>query len=469
MYNLWSDRIHVFPENIVHVAASAGHIEFMMEMIKLKPTFARKPNQAGFSPMHLALQNDRTQAVLRLLRFDEGLVRVKGREDLTPLHHVVQTGNVDLLVKLLAVCPEAMEDVTVRDETIFHLAVKNDMFEAFQVLVGWLIRSRHETAQRWEKELLSWADIDGNTVLHIAAIRNRPRVMEVLLEHLHPYQINAKNLEGLTAVDIQSQYPWNERQADRTIDTLSKAGGLSGSSSSLPNTSTSSFHIDSLKKKMTWYEKWIKAGRRMKGMPHEMRNTFLIVTVLIITTTYDASLNPPNTPDDSPFKNYQFSLSQDQPLNSYTFLHKTDINTAPMPSPSAIDVFIKDEWSSEYSSFWVYNSLTFWAAVLLTAILLPPHSFSWLILLALTVFGRSYMHLAAVSSWSRVPLPHASEKAYSYFSSGSVYNQAFLTFPVLMVFRAIFYAPQTLPNQNSPCYYYLVKFSGIVETILGKY
>ncbi|MFQ6655693.1 hypothetical protein Gotur_026136 [Gossypium turneri] len=99
--------------------------------------------------------------------------------------------------------------------------------------------------------------------------------MEVLLEHLHPYQINAKNLEGLTALDIQSQYPWNERQADRTIDMLSKAGGLSGSSSSLPNTSTSSFHIDSLKEKMTWYEKWIKAGRSMKGMPHEMRNILL--------------------------------------------------------------------------------------------------------------------------------------------------------------------------------------------------
>ncbi|XP_017604513.2 ankyrin repeat-containing protein BDA1-like [Gossypium arboreum] len=123
------DRIDPVPfsHTPLHVAASAGHIEFMMEMIKLKPTFARKLNQAGFSAMHLALQNDRTQAVLRLLS-------VKGREDLTPLHHVVQTGNVDLLVKLLKVCPEAIADVTVRDETVFHLAVKNDMFEAFQVL-----------------------------------------------------------------------------------------------------------------------------------------------------------------------------------------------------------------------------------------------------------------------------------------------------------------------------------------------
>ncbi|XP_017604495.1 ankyrin repeat-containing protein BDA1-like [Gossypium arboreum] len=289
-----------FSHTPLHVAASAGHIEFMMEMIKLKPTFARKLNQGGFSPMHLALQNDRTQAVLRLLRFDEGLVRVKGREDLTPLHHVVQTGNVDLLIKLLKVCPEAIADVTVRDETVFHLAVKNDMFEAFQVLVGWLIRSPHKSAQRWQKELLSWADIDGNTVLHIAAIKNRPRVVEVLLGHLRRDQINAKNLEGLTALDIQSQYPWHERQADRIIDMLSKAGGLSASSSSLPNASISSSHIELLKEKMLWYEKCAtRAGREKNGMPYEIRNTFLVVTVLIITTTYEASLNPPKMSDDS--------------------------------------------------------------------------------------------------------------------------------------------------------------------------
>ncbi|KAA3481736.1 tankyrase-like [Gossypium australe] len=143
-----------------------------------------------------------------------------------------------------------MINVTVRDETIFHLAVKYDMFEAFQVLVGWLMRSHHEPAH-WKKELLSWPDIDGNTVLHIAAIRNRPRYCW----NTFRVQINAKNLEGLTALDIQSQYPWNERQADRIIDMLSKAGGLSGSSSSLPNTSISSFHIESLKDKMSRSQK----------------------------------------------------------------------------------------------------------------------------------------------------------------------------------------------------------------------
>nr|KJB73787.1 hypothetical protein B456_011G252000 [Gossypium raimondii] len=110
---------------------------------------ARKLNQAGLSPLHSAPQNDRTQAVLRLLKFDKGLVRVTWRDGLTPLHQVVQTGKVDLLFKFLEVCPEAIEDVTVRDEMVFHLTVKTSI-------------SRHETAKRWEKELLSWPDIDGN-------------------------------------------------------------------------------------------------------------------------------------------------------------------------------------------------------------------------------------------------------------------------------------------------------------------
>ncbi|KAG4127561.1 hypothetical protein ERO13_D10G222200v2 [Gossypium hirsutum] len=314
------------------------------------------------------------------------------------------------------------------------------MFETFQVLVGWLKRSHHESAQRWDKELLSWADIDGNSVLHIAAIRNRPRVVEVLLKHLHRYQINAKNLEGLTALDIQSQYPWNERQADRIIDMLSNAGGLSGSSSLLRNTSISSFRIKSLKEKMTFLEecKIIARRRGNKGIPHEMRNIFLVVTVLIITTTYEASLNLPKTPDDSPCPSlkYQVSLSQDQPLNSHTFLHKTDINTAPIPSPSAKEVSKDDYLTFETSLFWFYNTLTFWAAVFLTTFLLPRHLYSSLILLTLGLFGRSYMILFKVSSWSWEQCEFSDKQAHLFYVA-SVCNFLSLFAVVLLVVHRI--------------------------------
>ncbi|XP_052876302.1 ankyrin repeat-containing protein BDA1-like [Gossypium arboreum] len=367
-----------FLDTPLHEAASAGHVDFMMEMINLKPSFARKLNQAGFSPMHLALQNNRTQAVLRLLKFDEGLVRVKGRGGLTPLHHVAQNGDVDLLIKFLEVCPEAVEDVTVRDET------------------SWW-GGRHEAAQRWEKELLSCADIDGNTVLHIAAIKNSPQVVKVLLGHLRRDHINAKNLKGSTALDIQPDCPLDDRQVDNykgsVKDLIRKAGGLSGSE--LPNKSISSIHIKLLRPKLSCFQKFATmAGRGRKGIPLEMRNTFLVVTVLIITATYAASLSPPKKADNSSSMKYH--------IKYYASLESTD-STAPLPGPPPPPADDQINWSDLIdvsSMFWLYNTLTFWAAIGLTAYLLPSRSISLFLLITLSLFGTCYMLLVAVSTWS---------------------------------------------------------------------
>ncbi|KAL4290722.1 hypothetical protein GQ457_14G023390 [Hibiscus cannabinus] len=365
------ERIDSIPflDTPLHVAACAGRVDFMMEMMNLKPSFATRLNQDGSSPMHLSLKNNRTQTLLRLLKFDRGLVRVKGREGLTPLHHVVQTGDVDLMVKFLEACPEAIEDVTVRDETVFHLAAKNDMFDAFQVLVGWLVRSRHEAAQRWEKELLSWADIEGNTVLHIAVIKNNSQMVKLLLEHMCGEHINAKNLEGLTALDMLRKLNRNTME-----DMLRKAGGLSGSL--IPNKSISSVDMKSLRKKMTRFQKISTIlSRGRKGISNEMRSTFLVVTVLIITATYQASLTPPDKSDD---KSVVETLS-----------------VAPTPSADVIEYLI-----DVYGIFWLYNTLTFWAAICLTAYLLPSRSICLFLLITLSLFGTCYMLLATYSSRS---------------------------------------------------------------------
>jgi len=45
-----------FVETPLHTVASAGHTWFAMEIMRLKPSFARKLNQDGFTPLHLALQ-----------------------------------------------------------------------------------------------------------------------------------------------------------------------------------------------------------------------------------------------------------------------------------------------------------------------------------------------------------------------------------------------------------------------------
>ena len=49
-----------FVDTPLHIATSAGHIPMAMELMRLMPSFAWKPNLDGFSPIHLALLNGQT-------------------------------------------------------------------------------------------------------------------------------------------------------------------------------------------------------------------------------------------------------------------------------------------------------------------------------------------------------------------------------------------------------------------------
>jgi hypothetical protein len=167
-----------FVETPLHIVASAGHTWFAMEIMKLKPSFARKLNQDGFTPLHLALQklraleNDRgmqrkqTQLVCRLVSVDKDLIRVQGREGVTPLHYVAQIGNLDLLTKFLKVCPTSIEDVTIRGENVLHIALKNNMPElkAFSYLLQFVLRAYSKDAKLLEEKLLNYTDDEGNTL-----------------------------------------------------------------------------------------------------------------------------------------------------------------------------------------------------------------------------------------------------------------------------------------------------------------
>ncbi|KAG4201791.1 hypothetical protein ERO13_A05G300400v2 [Gossypium hirsutum] len=169
------DRIDQVPfiDTPVHVAVTSGQDDFAVEVMNLKPSLARKLNTDGYSPIHLAIQNERM--VLRLLEIDKDLVRVKGREGYTPLHCAAEQGNLRLLAQLLVDYPEYVRDVTIRSETALHIAAKNNKLEAVQVLAQSLRRTYFYSSSMGKK-LLNWKDKDGNTALHVAAYNNQPQI-----------------------------------------------------------------------------------------------------------------------------------------------------------------------------------------------------------------------------------------------------------------------------------------------------
>ncbi|KAA8525991.1 hypothetical protein F0562_007909 [Nyssa sinensis] len=197
-----------FVDTPLHAAASAGNTPFAIEIARLKPSFGRKLNQDGLSPIHLALECEHDQTVRKLISLDRELICVQGKEGITPLHYVTERQNLDLLATFLFNCPTSIEKLTIRGETAVHIAVKNQRFGAFEILLAWL----HGWADM--EEILELKDDEGNTVLHIAAKTNQHQVVELLVDKVN---INARNSDGWTARDILLQLSSQQNTTSQPI------------------------------------------------------------------------------------------------------------------------------------------------------------------------------------------------------------------------------------------------------------
>ncbi|XAR70544.1 hypothetical protein NMG60_11027433, partial [Bertholletia excelsa] len=265
-----------FADTPLHAATSAGQTLFAIEILRLKPSFGRKLNVDGLTPLDLALQNGHSETVRLLVKFDAGLIRVKGRESYTPLHYVAETDNIDRLAEFLYACPASIKDLTIRDESALHIAVKNSRLRAFKVLLGWLSRTL-------EIEVLNWRDGDGNTALHIAVATNQVQVVKMLI--YRRVRTNLKNWEGLTPLDLALRLENNEEV--RKI--LLRVNALV--SSPLRKTFNLAEFLTSKERCYETVLKYLLYWQRDFTM--DKRNIVLMVAVLITTATYQGVLSPP--------------------------------------------------------------------------------------------------------------------------------------------------------------------------------
>ncbi|CAB4271153.1 unnamed protein product [Prunus armeniaca] len=181
-------------ENPLHEASIAGHVDFVKEIVRFKPDFAKEINNDGFSPMHIAFAsaNGYLEIVRELLKVDPRLYQLKGRDEWTPLHYAASRGRVDVVVEMVLTCPESVEDVTIQGETSLHLAVKRSQFEAIKALVE-LVREMNKV------NILNIKDNNGNSVLHLAGWKTRKhQVVEWLV-----------GINGITPETPQLQQPNN--------------------------------------------------------------------------------------------------------------------------------------------------------------------------------------------------------------------------------------------------------------------
>ncbi|KAL2517195.1 Ankyrin repeat family protein [Abeliophyllum distichum] len=260
--------------------ASEGHTRLALEILRLKPSLGKKLNLDGLSPLDLALRNGHTATVKGLIRYDLNLIRVQGREGITPLHHVVEMENIELLIRFLLECPSSIKDLTVRYETAVRIAVRKQKFTAF-------------------------------------------KVMELLTSMV---DFKAKNSEGKTSLDI---LPIDLRSGNaRTFlkgELYDSCSSVLSCLSVLEDTPPPCVYLSSPTPEVS--EMTIKFGAYLHlGLSGDMRNAFLVIVALVATATYQAALAPPSAFSNAQITSVNAIFPNTTSFNATTYMLSNSTN-----------------------------------------------------------------------------------------------------------------------------------------------
>ncbi|GKC50157.1 ankyrin repeat-containing protein BDA1-like protein, partial [Tanacetum coccineum] len=237
-------------ETPLHIVCFAGHLTFAATVIKLRQEFCKELNQDGFSPLHIAAACGHVDIVKELLK--------------------LTLSKIDVVRELLASSLDSVECTTAQGETSLHLAVMNNQFEALKVLMQHLKQVNKE-------DLLNCKDFHGNNSLHLAVAR--------------------KQYEGSTPLDILLMF--QSEAGDREIEELLvQAGALKAGNLQSPayTQEQTAYHSDTRSEnppspamKLINYFKY----NNLQDSPNKVRNTLLVIIILITSATYQPALSPP--------------------------------------------------------------------------------------------------------------------------------------------------------------------------------
>ncbi|MBA0786843.1 hypothetical protein Gotri_027517 [Gossypium trilobum] len=260
-----------FVDTPLHIAAEEGCIRFAMEMMNLKPAFARKLNQQGLSPLHIAVKQGHKEMALRFLEMDNDLVRVKGKNGKTPLHFLSEAGNHDgMLDRILEICPQCIQYVPIENRNALHIAVENNRLDVLQVLIRTLWKTDYY------REVVNQIDEDGNTALQLAAFHNQPELKLLLNCKADKH---ANNQAGWTVMDVAQQ------QHNRESITILRGCFI-------PEVSNFKCKLEKqIVKHVTKASSLI--FHNMDNISGEDRNALLVILGVLLAATYQASLSPP--------------------------------------------------------------------------------------------------------------------------------------------------------------------------------
>ncbi|XP_016747219.2 ankyrin repeat-containing protein ITN1-like [Gossypium hirsutum] len=116
---------------------SQGHVDFIREVLRLKPEYAKEVKR-WFNPLHMAAANGHIEVVKELMYVDPELWSgVEGKGNKTRFHFAIMKGRINVINEMLSRYEGCIQCATVQRESALQLAVKDSSLKQLNLFL-WL-------------------------------------------------------------------------------------------------------------------------------------------------------------------------------------------------------------------------------------------------------------------------------------------------------------------------------------------
>ncbi|CAA2945051.1 ankyrin repeat-containing BDA1-like [Olea europaea subsp. europaea] len=282
--------VNIHSDTPLHVAAILGHIDFVKEILRRRPEFARELNLCQSSPLHLASAKGYIQVVRVLLSANPLMCLARDRNGLTPLHLAAIKGRIEVVKELVHAKCDAARVIVGQGRTILHLCVKYYQVEALKFLVNTFR----------DQDFTNCKDSDGNTILHLAVADKQVETINFLLME-SARDVNAQNLCGMTAMDVLicSRRDLRDEEIEESLKRAGAFGSMEKNSLVQINGNITSPGLNlcldptglSSNVKINLREKMFK---QKDDWLEKKRSALMVVASLIATMAFQVGVNPPS-------------------------------------------------------------------------------------------------------------------------------------------------------------------------------